>query len=216
MSGLSADPHGKQEVLTWASPEPSPAGAMILVHGRGGSPEDVLALAREIGSPAFSCWAPRAASQSWYPLGFMAPISRNEPWLTSALDFLGRVSASVEEAGHPPERTVLLGFSQGACLALEYAHRNPRRYGAVIGFSGGLIGPAGTVWEKRGDLAQTPVFLGCSDRDPHIPLARVLETEEELGRVGAVVDRRVYPGMGHTVNNDELSAARDLLDRLAN
>jgi predicted esterase len=159
--------------------------------------------------------APQAAGYSWYPYSFLAPMQQNEPWLSSALARIGEVVAQLEAEGVPEERIVLLGFSQGACLSLEYAARNPRRYGAVIGLSGGLIGPPGTPRNYPGSLAGTPVFLGCSDRDPHIPRERVDETAEVLRTMGGEVTERIYPAMGHTVNQDEVDFVRQFLEHVA-
>jgi predicted esterase len=136
---------------------------------------------------------------------------RNEPWLSSALRVIGALLERLAEAGFGPERVALLGFSQGACLGLEYAARHARRYAGVIGLSGGLIGPEGTPRDYPGSLAGTPAFLGCSDVDPHIPLARVRETTAVLRRLGAAVTERIYPGMGHLINEDEIPFVRGLL-----
>ncbi|HEU4570512.1 MAG TPA: dienelactone hydrolase family protein, partial [Gemmatimonadales bacterium] len=146
-----------------------------------------------------------------YPHSFLVPVAQNQPWLDSALAVLERVTAQLADAGIPRERQVLLGFSQGACLALEFAARNAVRWGGVVGLSGGLIGPEGTPRAYGGDLAGTPVFLGCSDVDPHIPVARVHETAQVLTRLGGRVDARIYPGMPHTINEDEVQAVRALL-----
>ena len=183
---------------------------MVLLHGRGAPAQDILGLAAALGLEATAFLAPQAAGHTWYPLSFLAPIESNEPGLSSALERIGEILAGLEERGVESERTILLGFSQGACLALEYAARNAKRYGAVVGLSGGLIGPEGTPRDYPGSLDGTPVFLGCSDRDPHIPLARVKETTEILLRLGGRVVERIYPGMPHTVNDDELEHARRL------
>ena len=206
-----SDPHGGQPVLAAGSPVVEAAGAVVMVHGRGGSAEDILTLAPELRRPDLAYLAPQAAGHTWYPYSFLAPFEQNEPGLTSGLGLLGRLLARLEEEGIPAERTVLLGFSQGACLSLEFVARNARRYGGVIGLSGGLIGPPGTPRDYAGSFAGTPVFLGCSDRDPHIPKERVDETAEVLGRMGAEVTERIYPGMGHTVIDDELEHARRIL-----
>lgn len=190
--------------------EPGPA--MILVHGRGGSAEDMFGLARAIGRERFALVAPRARRASWYPYSFLAPLASNEPWLTSALAALDAAVAKAAAHGVPPEHLVLLGFSQGACLASEYVARNPRRYGGLVALSGGLIGPEGTPRDYPGDLEGTPVFLGCSDVDPHIPVDRVHETARVLGAMGGSVETRIYRGMAHTVSEDEIEAARALLD----
>jgi predicted esterase len=155
--------------------------------------------------------APQAAGNTWYPNSFLAPIPSNEPYLTSALARVGEVLAQIGAAGLPPEQTVLLGFSQGACLTLEFIARHARRYGAVAGLSGGLIGPDGIPRDYRGSLAGTPIFLGCSDIDPHIPKERVLHTAEVLRGLGAAVTARLYPGMGHAVNQDEIEFVRSML-----
>jgi predicted esterase len=197
-----------------AGPKPSDARlAVILVHGRGASPEDILGIADEIGVDDVSYLAPAAPGGSWYPYSFLAPFEQNEPHLSAALGTLDRLVAELGVALVPTERIALLGFSQGACLSLEYAARHARRYAGVIGFSGGLIGPPGTPRTYPGSLAATPVFLGCSDVDPHIPIERVKETATVLGDLGAAVDARIYPGMGHTINRDEIDAAIRIINR---
>jgi phospholipase/carboxylesterase len=198
-------------VLAAGSPLGQATAAMILVHGRGATAEDILSLGRELRRPDLAYLAPQATGLTWYPYSFMAPMERNEPSLSSGLALIGHLVDRLGEEGIPPERTVLLGFSQGACLTLEYAARNARRFGGVAGLSGGLIGPPGTPRGYSGSLDGTPVFLGCSDRDPHIPLERVKETTEVLTRIGAQVTERIYPAMGHTVTEDELEHVRSLL-----
>ena len=157
--------------------------------------------------------APQAAGSTWYPYSFLAPISDNEPDLSSALGMIDRLVGAVEQEQVPSERVAILGFSQGACLTLEYVARHPRRYAAIVGLSGGLIGPPGTPREYSGSLEGTPVFLGCSDIDPHIPLERVHESAEVFRRLGASVDERIYPHMGHTINRDEIDAVSALLTK---
>jgi len=186
----------------------------VLCHGRGGRAEDMLGLRRELDAPGVTFAAPEAAGSTWYPLSFIAPLEANEPHLSSALALLGAVVAELEDRGVPAERQLLLGFSQGGCLALEYAVRNARRYGAIVGLSAGLIGPPSTRWDFGGDLEGTPLFLGCGDPDPHIPRERLEESARVLRERGAEVDLRVYPGLGHTINRDELRAARALLEAL--
>ena len=193
---------------------PAPEAARlttIMIHGRGAAADDMIALAREVKAPDVAFLAPQAAGNTWYPYSFLTPIERNEPWLTSALSTVGRLIASLDSQGVAADRIAVMGFSQGACLTLEYAARNARRYAAVIGLSGGLIGPPGTPRSYSGSLEGTPVFVGCSDVDAHIPIERVHESSEVLRRLGANVDERIYPGMGHTVNTDELLAVRSLL-----
>ncbi|MBW8875107.1 MAG: dienelactone hydrolase family protein [Acidobacteria bacterium] len=208
-------PHQGQPLARAGRPVAGAAAAMVMVHGRGATAESILTLADEFGRDDFAYVAPQAAGWSWYPYSFMAPMQQNEPGLSSGLARIGEVVARLEADGMPAERIVLLGFSQGACLSLEFAARNPRRYGAVIGLSGGLIGPPGTPRNYPGSLAGTPVFLGCSDRDPHIPRERVDETAEVLKAMGGEVTERIYPAMGHTVNQDELDHVRRLLDGVA-
>ena len=205
-------PHGGERVLLGGAPLETAAGALIAIHGRGAGAEDIIALAREVAPSDVAILAPQAAGNTWYPYRFLEPTERNEPYLSSALRIVADLIAQLGDRGIPPERIALLGFSQGACLALEAAARNARRYAGVIGFSGGLIGPLGTSFDFAGSLDGTPVFLGCSDVDPHIPKERVEESGEALNRLGAAVDVRLYPGMGHTVNRDELEAARTILD----
>ncbi len=209
MSG--AGPHQGQPLARAGRPVSEAKAAIVMVHGRGATAESILTLADEFGRDDFAYVAPQAAGWSWYPYSFLAPMSQNEPGLSSGLTRIGEVVAQLEAAGMAAERIVLLGFSQGACLSLEFAARKPRHYGAVIGLSGGLIGPPGTPRDYPGSLAGTPVFLGCSDRDPHIPRERVDETAEVLAAMGAEVTERIYPAMGHTVNQDELDHVRRLL-----
>ena len=209
----SAHPHGGQPIIR-RGPAPAQARiAVVLVHGRGDSAAGILGLADEFDAPDITWAAPNAAGNSWYPYSFLAPIERNEPGLTSALRVLGEIVETLDGEGVPAERVVLMGFSQGACLAQEFAARHARKYHAVIGLSGGLIGPPGTPREYAGNFDRTPVFLGCSDVDPHIPVERVRESADVFERMGAYVDARIYRGMGHTVNADEVEAVRALLAR---
>lgn len=208
----AADPHGGQPVAR-LGPDPDAAtSAMVLVHGRGADAPSILELGRVLRDDAMVCVAPQAASNTWYPSSFIAPLARNQPWLDSALALLGQTVAELEDAGIPRERIVLAGFSQGACLASEFAVRNPARWGGLLVFSGGLIGPPGMSFAHQGDLQDTPVFMGCSDRDPHIPLERFRETGDKLAEMGADVDLRVYPDMGHTIVQDEVDAARAVVE----
>jgi predicted esterase len=213
--GNGKDPHQGQPVRLAGEALMDAQVAVLMVHGRGAQAEDILNLAPLLMTPGVAFLAPQASESVWYPYRFMEPIQRNEPWLSSALAFLDRTLTIILEAGIPPERTVLLGFSQGACLVLEYAARNARRYGGLAGLSGGLIGPEGTPRNYPGSLDGTPVFLGCSDVDFHIPKERVDETAEVLRRMGGQVTEKLYPNMEHMVNEDEIASVRGMLSMLA-
>jgi len=189
-------------------------GAVVLLHGRGAGAEDMLGLAETLARPDLAFVAPPAPGRTWYPLSFLAPIADNRPALDRALAIVGETMTGLSRAGLPPGRVVLAGFSQGACLALEYAARHARRYGGVAALSGGLIGPEGTPRDDAGTLSGTPVFIGCGDRDGHIPLWRVRESSRVLRGLGGEVTERIYPGMGHAVNDDEIAHLRALLARL--
>jgi predicted esterase len=208
-------PHRIDTALAGGAPLAEAKAALILVHGRGATAESMLPLADAFGRDDTAYVAPQASANTWYPYTFMAPIEINEPWLSSALSVLGELVTRLGAQGFPPERIGLLGFSQGACLATEFAARNARRYGCVVGLSGGLIGPPGTPRTYPGSLDGTPVFLGCSDIDPHIPLERVQESTAVLSGLGGMVDERIYPGFGHSVNDDEIAAVRELLRDMA-
>lgn len=207
-------PHQGQPVLTAGEPLARAQAAMIMLHGRGASAEDILSLADEVNQPGFAYLAPQAAGHEWYPNCFLAPLASNEPGLSSALAVIAALLAQVAEAGIDLEHTILTGFSQGACLALEFVARHARRYGGVAGLSGGLIGPDETPRNYAESLAGTPIFLGCSDRDFHIPRQRVEQSAEVLQRMGGSVTLRLYPNMGHTVNRDELQFLRGMMVEL--
>lgn len=211
-NGQPAGYHSGQQVLTTGRAVDEASAAMILLHGRGATAQSILLLAAELPHPDFAYLAPQARGNQWYPNRFMTPVAGNEPYLSAALTVVDGLVAHLGQAGIPPERIVLAGFSQGACLALEYAGRHARRYGGVLGFSGGLIGPPGTVWNFDGSLAGTPIFLGCSDVDFHIPAARVEETADVLRLLGGDVTMRLYPGMEHTIVEDELAFARGIIE----
>lgn len=185
--------------------------AVVMLHGRGGTAQGILTLADELRTSDASYLAPQAAGNTWYPLGFLAPIERNEPWLGSALEKVATTVRQGIDAGIPRRRTVLLGFSQGACLAVEFAARHASRYGGVACLSGGVIGPEVERARYSGDFDATPVFLGCSDVDFHVPAERVRESAALLERMGADVTLRLYPGMGHTINGAELAQVRTML-----
>jgi len=210
----SSGPHQGQPVLHAGTPLERAKAAMIMVHGRGATAESILTLAPEFDQPEFAYLAPQAAGNTWYPYGFMSPIPQNEPGISSGMAALAAVLAAIAAANIPAERTMLLGFSQGACLAAEFSARHARRYGGVIALSGGLIGPDGTPRDYAGSFDGTPVFMGCSDVDPHIPKERVLDSAEVLRGLGGAVDVRLYPGMGHIVNQDEIDAVRAIMAKL--
>ncbi len=201
--------HG-QRVVEAGEPVRSARAAMVLLHGRGATAEDIMTVAAEVAMPGWAFLAPQAAGNTWYPNPFTAPLESNEPYLTAALDTVTR-AVERAETHVPAQRIVVLGFSQGACLTLEWSARHARRYGAVIGLSGGLIGPEGTPRDYAGGFDGTPAFLGCSDIDPHIPMPRVVEAGEVLKRMGAEVAVRFYPGMGHLVGIEEIGAIRELM-----
>lgn len=216
MSDVSDDPHANEPVLHSGAPVAEAQAAAILIHGRGSSAEDIMRLVPTIdpggvaGSLAYL--APQAAGNSWYPHRFLAPVTQNEPYLSSALAVIDALLDEITAAGLGTAKTLLLGFSQGACLALEAAARGGRRLGAVAGLSGALIGP---IDAPRSPLAATvsglPVFLGCGDVDDHIPLSHLNHTAGLLREAGASVDLRVYQGMPHTINRDEVEAVRQQL-----
>lgn len=203
-------PHQGQPVLDAGEPLATARAAMILVHGRGASAADIMTLGAELMHPGVAYLAPQAAGNAWYPYPFTAPMESNEPYLSSALEVLASLLATVEKSV-AADRIILLGFSQGACLTLEFAARHARRYGGVVGLSGGLIGPDGTPRDYAGSFDGTPAFMGCSDVDPHIRKDRVLEAAEVFTRMGAKVTAKLYPGMGHTVNEDEIAAVREIV-----
>ena len=206
-----AAPHQNQRVATGGAPVGVARGALILTHGRGATAESILSLGADLGVTDLALFAPQAAGNTWYPNSFLSEIALNEPGISSGIRVLADLVARIEEWGIPAERIALLGFSQGACLTLEFSARHARRYGAVIGFSGGLIGPDGTPRDYPGTLDGTPVFLGCSDVDSHIPEERVHLTATVLERMGGIVDERIYKGMGHHINADEVRAASAML-----
>jgi phospholipase/carboxylesterase len=201
-------------VIRAGAPLGAARAAMVLVHGRGASAEGMLALADAFDANDIAYLAPQARAGSWYPQSFMAPIAANEPHLSNALKMLSNVVEDLERQEMPREKIVLLGFSQGACLTLEFAARNASRFGGVIGLSGGLIGPEGMPRNYTGSLAGTPMFVGCSDVDFHIPLSRVHESTEMLKKLGGNVTEVIYPGMGHTIVQDEVDHVKRILQRV--
>ena len=207
-------PHQGQPIRLAGEPASRARAAMLMLHGRGASAEDILSLSNEFDLSEFVYLAPQAAGNTWYPNRFLVPTQENEPWLSSALTFVEQVLAEVLNAGIPHERILLLGFSQGACLTLEFAARNTRHYGGVVGLSGALIGPADAPREYKGTLAGTPVFLGCSDADLHVPREYVEQTADVLRRLGGEVTERFYPNMGHSINQDEIGVVQSMMEKL--
>lgn len=211
MATTTIPPHDAARIVRGGPPREKARGVLIMIHGRGASPESIVPLADAMDAADWALVAPGAVGNTWYPYSFLAPTAQNEPGITSGIALIESLVQDALDAGWRSDQVALLGFSQGACLTLEFVARHPRRYTAVIGFSGGVIGPPGTPREYQGSLDGTPVFLGCSDVDSHVPAERVRESKEVLERMGATVDMRLYPGMGHLVNEDEISAGRALL-----
>lgn len=205
-------PHAGQPIAQAGRPLGESHAVMIMVHGRNGSPHDILDLCPMLDRPGFTYLAPAAADNSWYPFSFLAETQQNEPGLSSGLHVLESLLNDVLSRGIRPEHVMLLGFSQGACLAGEFAVRHARRLGGIVMYSGGLIGPPGTTWDNPGDFDGTPVLLGCSDVDSHVPKSRVDESAAVFTRMGAAVTKRIYPGMGHTVNAEEIRLAQAMMD----
>lgn len=211
--GRSDNPHADQPLLRLGPPPAESRLTMILLHGRGGRAEDILGLAPELRLEGVSFLAPQAAGNTWYPYSFLTPMDRNEPHLSSALARVGALIDTLGREGVSTDRIALLGFSQGACLALEFAARHAARYAGVVALSGGLIGPPGTPRNYAGSFDGAPVLLGCSDLDAHIPVERVHESSAVFRRMHATVDERIYPRMGHTINTDEIEAVRTMFEQ---
>jgi phospholipase/carboxylesterase/glyoxalase family protein len=210
----TAHMHGGQPVLQAGAPLGDGA-VVVMVHGRNAGPDNILSLVPKLDRPAVTYLAPAAAHRTWYPYTFLSERQKNEPHLSSALQVLAELAADLESRGIPPTRVFFLGFSQGACLSSEFVFRHPRRWGGLIALSGGLIGPPGTTWASDGSLEGTPVFFGCSDVDAHIPKERVTDSASVFSHMGARVTLRLYPGMDHIVNDDELEQARAVIDQFA-
>jgi len=210
-------PHSGNPVVHAGASLDDASTVMILVHGRNAAPRNILDLFVQLDRPGVAALAPAAAGGTWYPYSFLAPREQNEPGISSGLFVLETLVLDLLERGFSAQNLVLLGFSQGACLSAEFAFRQPRLYGGVVVLSGGLIGPPGTTWTDAavGSLDQVPIFLGCSDVDAHIPKERVLDSEMVFSRMGARVTRRLYPGMAHTVNDDEIAFVRSIIDEVS-
>ena len=201
----------KKELITAGKELGDAAKVLVMVHGRGGSAEDILSLAGYLSVSDFTILAPQATNRSWYPYSFLAAPEQNEPWLSSALDLLKEITADIEAKGIRKDNIFFLGFSQGACLTLEFVTRNASRYGGIVALTGGLIGDRINTGNYAGDFSGTPVFIGTSDPDPHVPVERVNHSVMILEQMNAVVTKKIYKGMGHTINNDELEEANRLI-----
>ena len=213
--GAPLPPHGGQPIETRGRPLGEGRVALIMIHGRNAAPKNILDLVPALRHPEVTYVAPAAAGGTWYPTSFLSPIEQNEPGISSGISVVHSLIEKAIAGGVPAERIVLLGFSQGACLAATAAQRRPARYGGLIVCSGGLIGPPGTRWSEDGTFAQTPVFLECSDLDAHVPEERVRASAAVFERMGAAVTTRIVPGMGHVVNDDEIAFTGELLEALA-
>ena len=184
---------------------------LIMIHGRGAGAQDILSMASYFDVKGFALLAPQATNATWYPYSFMSPVAQNEPWLNSALSLLKELVADVNNQGIALENIYFLGFSQGACLMLEFVARNATKFGGVAAFTGGLIGDKINTENYKGDFAGTPIFIGTSNPDPHVPVERVYATTNILKQMNAAVTEKVYANMGHIINKDEISNANNLI-----
>lgn len=203
--------HEGQPVRHYGSAVDDARGVLILLHGRGAGADDILSIGRELAIDDLCCFAPEAAGASWFPYSFLVPLQQNEPGVSSAMAVVDGLITEADLSGIDAEHVFLLGFSQGACLVLEYLMRNPARYGGVMALSGGLLGPPGTQWTADGTLDQTPVLIGSSDVDPHVPISRLQETAEAVKNAGGAVDVQLYTGMSHQVTEDEIKRVRQMI-----
>jgi phospholipase/carboxylesterase len=201
----------QKNILTAGKTLSKDSKVLIMIHGRGGSAEDILSLASHLDVADFTLLAPQATNGTWYPYSFLAPPAQNEPWLSSALALLKEVVDDLNAQGISSHQIYFLGFSQGACLTLEFVTRYATRFGGVVAFTGGLIGDKIHPENYSGDFAGTPVFIGTSNPDPHVPVERVYATSNILKDKGAAVTEKVYEGMGHTINADEIANANKLI-----
>lgn len=197
----------EKRVVTAGKPLTEAKRALILIHGRGARAEDILGLGAELNVSDFAWIAPQASNYTWYPYSFMAPVKQNEPWLSSAIQVLRDIVSDVNKTGISDEHIYFAGFSQGACLTLEFVTRNARRWGGVVAFTGGLIGERIYNENYRGDFSGTPIFIGSSDPDSHVPVERVHASTEVLRAMNADVTEEIYQNMGHTISKQEIMSA---------
>lgn len=202
--------HKKQLITVGKKPEDA-SRVLIMIHGRGGTAEDILALSDYLEVKDFALLAPQATGHSWYPYSFLTIPSQNEPWLSSALDLLNDIVNDIVSKGINKENIYFLGFSQGACLTLEFVTRHATKYGGVAAFTGGLIGDRIYPENYSGDFSGTPVFIGTSDPDPHVPVERVNESAAILEKMNALVTKKIYKDMGHTISKDEISTVNKMI-----
>lgn len=203
----------KKNIVTRGEKLEQATNVLILLHGRGASAQDIIMLADHLHTDGFALIAPQATNHTWYPFSFLAPTHQNEPWLSSALALLGEVVEDIKSAGIDSRNIYFAGFSQGACLTLEFVTRNAQRWGGVVAFTGGLIGDKINPSNYKGDFAGTPVFIGTSDPDPHVPVERVQDSTKVLTSMNAIVTEKVYPQMGHTISMDEIEWANKIVFR---
>ncbi|TVQ20722.1 MAG: phospholipase [Spirochaetaceae bacterium] len=205
--------HEDQPVRYSGEPLEDARAAMIMLHGRGASAEDMITLSEQFSHAGLGFVAPQARDGEWFRYSFLVPVQQNEPGVSSAMVVLRSLVLEADLRGIAHERIFLFGFDQGACLVLEFAARHARRYGGVLALGGGLIGPPGTDWESQASLDATPVYIGCADVDPHVPASRVEESAQVLKDLGARVDLQVYPGLGHTIGGVQIEAVNAHLER---
>lgn len=199
------------EIITDGVPLAEAKKALIMIHGRGAGAHDILSVAKYLNVKDFALVAPQAENRTWYPYSFLVPLEENEPSFSKSLDTIHHVVVAVQQNGIEKENIYFLGFSQGACLALEFTARNAARYGGVVAFTGGLIGDKVYEEHYKGNFENTPIFIGTSDPDFHVPVERVNESEALLKKLGAAVTKKIYPNMGHTISQDEIDLANELV-----
>lgn len=201
----------QKNIIAAGAPLNEAKKALIMIHGRGGSAEDILTIAEQLQVNNFALLAPQASGNTWYPYSFMAPVANNEPGLGSALELLKTIVSEIESNGIAKKDIYFLGFSQGACLTLEFVTRNAAQYGGVAAFTGGLIGDTINMANYNGDFASTPVFIGTSDPDPHVPVDRVNASADIIEQMNAAVTKKIYKNMGHTISQDEINLVNELI-----